>query len=126
MIGNTRAAGLVDEGTFVDDNLHAGDFPIRTRKVTLVAGTYARGTLLGQITTGGKYNTSLAAASDGSQTPRAVLAEDLVLTADADAIVYISGDFNQHAMTFGTGHTADSVREGLRDLNIYLHKPVVA
>lgn len=126
MIGNTRASGLINEGTFTDDNLHAGDFPIRTRKVTLVAGTYVRGALLGQITTGGKYNLSLSAASDGSQTPKAVLAEDLVLAADGDAIIYISGDFNQHVMTFGTGHTADSVREGLRDLNIYLHKPVVA
>lgn len=126
MIGNTRAGGFNDEGTFADDNLHAGDFPIRGRKVTLVAGTYKRGHLLGQITTGGKYNVSLAAASDGSQTPRAICAEDLVLAADGEAIVYIAGDFNQNAMTFGTGHTADSVREGLRDLNIYLHKPVVA
>lgn len=119
-------ASFSNEGTSVQDNLHAGDFPIRGRKVTLVAGTYKRGSLLGQITTGGKYNLSLAAASDGSQTPKAILAEDLVLAADADAMVYESGDFNQNAMTFGTGHTPASTREGLRDLNIYLHKPVVA
>lgn len=119
-------ASFSTEGTSVVDNLHAGDFPIRGRKVILVAGTYKRGHLLGQITTGGKYNVSLAAASDGSQVPRAVCAEDLVLAADGEAMVYISGDFNQNAMTFGTGHTADTTREGLRDLNIYLHKPVVA
>jgi len=122
---NDRAS-FSNEGTAVVDNLHAGDFPIRGKKVTLVAGTYKRGTLLGQITTGGKYTTSLSAASDGSQAPKAIMAEDLVLAADADAMVYLSGDFNQNAMTFGTGHTAASVYEALRDLNIYLHKPVVA
>lgn len=119
-------ASFSTEGTSVVDNLHAGDFPIRGKKVTLVAGTYKRGHLLGRITASGKYNVSLSAASDGSQTPNAVCAEDLVLAADGDAVIYISGDFNQNAMTFGTGHTADSVREGLRDLNIYLHKPVAA
>lgn len=119
-------ANFATEGTLTQDNLHAGDFPIRGRKVTLVAGTYKRGHLLGKITTGGKYTVSLSASSDGSQVPNAICAEDLVLAADADAMIYLSGDFNQNAMTFGTGHTADSVREGLRDLNIYLHKPVVA
>lgn len=126
MIGNTRASGVINEGSFLEDNLHAGDFPIRGRKVVLVAGTYKRGTLLGAVTADGKYKLSASAATDGSQNPSAVLAEDLVLAADAEAMVYISGDFNQHVMTFGAGHTPDSVREVLRDLNIYLHKPVVA
>lgn len=119
-------ASFSTEGTSVVDNLHAGDFPIRGIKVTLVAGTYKRGHLLGKITASGKFNVSLSAASDGSQTPNAICAEDLVLAADGDAMVYISGDFNQNAMTFGTGHSAATTREGLRDLNIYLHKPVVA
>jgi len=122
---NDRAS-FSTEGTSVVDNLHAGDFPIRGRKVTLVAGTYKRGTLLGAVTADGKYKTSASAATDGSEKPSAILAEDLVLAADADAMVYISGDFNQNAMTFGAGHTPASVREALRDLNIYLHKPVVA
>jgi hypothetical protein len=124
----TTRAGFASEGTYTPDSLHAGDFPIRTRKVTLVSGqNLQRGALLGVITTGGKYTLSLSASADGSQTPKAILAEDVNASAgDADAVVYIAGDFNETAITYGTGHTADSVREGLRDLNIYLHKPIDA
>ncbi len=119
-------ASFATEGTSVIDNLHAGDYPIRGKKAVLVAGTYKRGHLLGKITASGKFNVSLSAASDGSQTPYAICAEDIVLAGDGEVMIYLSGDFNQNAMTFGTGHTAASVYDGLRDLNIYLHKPVVA
>ena len=125
-MGTNNQAGFASEGTFTPDDLHAGDFPIRTRKVTLVSGqNLTRGALLGQITTGGKYKLSASAAGDGSETPRAILADDVNASGgDKDAIVYLSGDFNEDAMTYGVGHTAASVREGLRDLNIYLHTPV--
>ncbi|MGL6222783.1 MAG: head decoration protein [Steroidobacteraceae bacterium] len=126
-IATTRAS-FQTEGTFTPDNLSAGDYPVRTRKVTIVSGqNLVRGALLGQITTGGKYNLSLSAASDGSQTPRAILAEDIDASGgDKEAVVYISGDFNERAITYGTAHTAATVREGLRDQNIYLHAPVPA
>lgn len=114
--------------SYTPDRLHAGDFPIRTLDVTIASGqNLTRGALLGKITASGKYVLSLAGAADGSQTPVAILAEDLdASAADAQGIVYVSGDFNENAITYGTGHTADSVRAGLRDLNIYLHKPVSA
>ncbi len=114
--------------SYTPDQLHAGDFPIRTLDVTIASGqNLTRGALLGKITASGKYVLSLAAAADGSQTPVAILAEDVDATGgDKSGIVYVSGDFNENAITYGTGHTADSVRAGLRDLNIYLHKPVSA
>lgn len=114
--------------THTPDRLHAGDFPIRTLDVTIASGqNLARGALLGRITASGKYVLSLAAAADGSQNPVAILAEDVDASAgDKKGIVYVSGDFNEDAIIYGTGHTADSVRAGLRDLNIYLHKPVSA
>lgn len=114
--------------SFTPDQLHAGDFPIRTLDVTIASGqNLTRGALLGKITASGKYVLSLSAAADGSQTPVAILAEDVDATAgDKDGIAYISGDFNEDAITYGTSHTAASVREGLRDLNIYLKKPVSA
>jgi hypothetical protein len=114
--------------SYTPDQLHAGDFPIRTRDITVLSGqNLTRGALLGKITASGKYVLSLAGAADGSQTPVAILAEDVDATAaDKGGIAYISGDFNEDAITYGTGHTADSVRDGLRDLNIYLHKPVSA
>lgn len=75
----------------------------------------------------GKYVKSLAAAVDGSQTPTCILGADVDATsADVASFAYIAGDFNENQMTFGTGHTADSVRDGLRLRSIYLHKPVVA
>lgn len=124
----TTRAGFSADGTYVPDALIAGDFPLRTEKVTIVSGqNLQRGALLGKITSGGKYNLSLSAASDGSQTPVAILAEDVDASGgDKDGIVYISGDFNQDAITFGASHTAASVKAGLRDLGIYLHAPVSA
>lgn len=126
-IATTRAS-FGTEGTYTPDSLHAGDFPIRTRKVTIITGqNVVRGAVLGRITASGKYNLSLSAAGDGSQTPIAILAEDVDATAaDKEAVVYISGDFNSTALTLGTAHTVASITEGLRDLNIYLHTPIDA
>ncbi|MGF7175852.1 head decoration protein [Azospirillum doebereinerae] len=104
-------------------SLIAGDFPRVTRKVTIAsgAGLLIAGTLLGRITASKKMVKSASASSDGSQTPNAVLAETVDATAaDAEAIVYFTGEFNADQLTLGTGHTADSVRDGLRDLSIFL------
>jgi len=114
--------------SYTPDRLHAGDFPIRSLDITVISGqNLTRGALLGKITASGKYNLSLSAAADGSQTPIAILAEDVDASAgDKAGIAYISGDFNESRIVFGTAHTADTVRAGLRDLNIYLHKPAAA
>lgn len=110
--------------TFTPDNLLANDSPIQSRKVTLVSGqNLARGAVLGKITTGGKYTLSLSAAGDGSQTPNAILAEACDASGgDKECLVYIGGVFNEKALIFGTAHTADSTREGLRDQGIYITK----
>jgi hypothetical protein len=63
----------------------------------------------------GKYVLSLAAATDGSQIPDLVLAEDTnASSADKSTIAYSKGQFLEARLTLGTGHTAASVREGLR------------
>lgn len=95
-------------------------------KVTLKAGqNLKRGALLGKITTGGKYVLSTSAASDGSQAPVAILVHDTDATAaDTEVNIYIRGNFNTAAMTFGTGHTADSVKEALHDKGIILVKTI--
>ena len=88
------------------------------------AGALVRGTLLGLVTDTKKYVKSASGASDGSQVPNAILAEAVATSAgvEAAATAYLSGEFNENAITLGTGHTLDSVREGLRDKNIYLKK----
>lgn len=69
----------------------------------------------------GKYVLSLAAATDGSQIPDLILAEDADATsADYPALAYARGDFITQALTIGTGHTAASITEGLRTKGITL------
>lgn len=75
----------------------------------------------------GKYVQSLAAATDGSQTPVAILAEDANATdGDVVSVAYVSGEFNSRAIAFGTGHTAASTKDALQALNIYLRDSVAA
>lgn len=82
----------------------AGDFFI----LTVSAVTY-------------KYQLSLAAATDGTQIPEAVLADDCdASAADAECNVYLTGDFNERALVFGAGQTAATVREPLRARGIFL------
>ena len=99
-----------------------------TESITLAAAqVLTRGALLGRVTGSGEYVLSLAASADGSEVPVAVLADDADTTGGAaTGAAYLSGEFNDNAIIFGTGHTAASVKDGLRDLNIYLKTPVVA
>lgn len=68
-----------------------------------------------------KVKMSVAAAVDGSQFPWAILADDADATAaDVEALVYTNGAFNSNAMVYGAGHTAATVRDGLRKLGIQI------
>jgi hypothetical protein len=106
------------------DRLIAGDFPLLSRPITLVSGQdLARGAVLGKITTGGKYTLSLSAAGDGSEVPDAVLALDCDASGgDKATVAHFRGEFNEDELTIGTGHTVDSIREGLRGKGIWLVK----
>lgn len=73
----------------------------------------------------GEWIKSVAAAVDGSQKPKGILA----LATDAgdnvnpgQALVYTGGEFLEDAVTFGAGHTADSVRDELQLQGIILKK----
>ena len=116
-------ANFKTEGTYTPDSLLAGNAHLLVaRKVTVLSGqVLPRGAVLGIVTTSGKAILSLAAASDGSQTPDLILAADVDATgADATALAYERGDFNARAITLGTGHTVASIREGLRAKGIAL------
>ena len=110
------------------DNLLAGDFPIVTESATIVSGqNLVRGTLLGQITSGGKWNKSAVGAGDGSETPRAILAKDTDASlGDVIGPIYVSGEFNQNQVIYGTGHTAASVKIALKALSIFLKDTIQA
>jgi hypothetical protein len=98
--------------TYTPDNLIAGDeFPFYSKTRTIKMGeVLTRGAVLGKDSDD-KFLLSVKTATDGSEEPRAVLAEDVDATdGDVIALVYESGIFNARSMTFGDGHTAQSVQ----------------
>ncbi|CAN5858180.1 hypothetical protein BH11PSE13_BH11PSE13_12220 [soil metagenome] len=126
MTDTTLAAGVASADSPISVELIANNSSLLFgQKAILLSGqNLKRGALVGRITASGKYVLSLSASSDGSQVPLAVLVHDTDATAgDTETLVYQRGDFNQAAMTFGTGQTPDSVRDALRDAGIFLHKP---
>ena len=108
---------------YVPDGLIANEPALLlSEKITLLSGqNLKRGALLGKITAGGKYVLSLAAAGDGSQVPARVLVDDVDASAgDKEALGYRRGDFLDKGITFGTGHTAASVKDALADIGIFI------
>lgn len=119
------ASGVTTQGTHVWDNLiHDPGVSIAADKETIANGqNVIRGALMGRITAGGEWVLSLSGAGDGSEVPRAIMVDDVDASgAAAEGMLYTKGSFNELALTFGAGHTADSVRDGLRDIGIYLGK----
>ncbi|MBU1080914.1 MAG: head decoration protein [Spirochaetes bacterium] len=116
--------------TYVPDNLGpVGSFPVITDSVTILTGQgiLTRGTVLGKITASGKYIKSLSGASDGSQTPACILAETVDATsADAPAVVYLSGEFSGAALILGTAHTIATVKAAFRALSIFIKTTLAA
>lgn len=107
---------------YVPDALVADATTLLAQPITLAAGqNLKRGSVLGKITVGGKHTLSLAASSDGSQVPDVILAEDTnASAADVGTIAYVRGDFLRDCVILGTGHTAVSVSDTLRDKGIFL------
>lgn len=115
--------GITNEAGPGYDDLIAGAADLITDSVVVTGGAdLLRGALLGRVTADGSMVLSLSAASDGSEDPVAVLAEDAAVDTDGDqtAVVYIAGEFNENKITFGTGHTAASVKNVLAPSGIYL------
>lgn len=101
--------------TYDPNGLIAGDFPLLTRTITVKAGqNLKRGAVIGEDGSD-KFLLSLAAASDGSQAPGAILAIDCNATGgDKQAKAYFTGEFNEAQLTIGAGHTAASVEAAFR------------
>lgn len=119
----------MEVGTYTPDNLIAGQTSLVTDSVTVAASdSLVRGSVLGKITADGKFILSASAAADGSQTPSVVLAEDCdASVADVTNVaVYVKGEFNEKALTLGTGHTTATIKEPLRDVGIYTKSSVGA
>ena len=112
--------------SYTPDRLVAGLTQLVSETGTLTGGqALPRGALVGRITASRKFTLSTAAATDGSQVPYGVLLDDYDATAgDVGCGVYVKGEFNPNAMTFGAGQTQAGLHDALRGMGIFL-KPVV-
>ena len=114
------------------ENLFAGLDPIPQLKPGTIrklgtAGTLVRGTLLakssGSAGDGKLVIFGTAAATNETLTPWGVLADDTAVgtTDDENVLVYISGHFNELALTIATGATiSEADRDALRAYGILL------
>lgn len=70
---------------------------------------------LGRVSAPGKLILSMATASDGLQTPVALLAELVdAAAADREMVAYVPGTVNERALGYGAGHTAASGQDALQ------------
>lgn len=115
--------GFSSDAAYDPNDIIADPKNLFARGVTLLADqVVTRGTVLGKITSGGKYVKSLSASSDGSQTPVAIAAQDMDATgADKTIQVFLRGDFKASKLTYGTAHTKTTLFEALAARGICLH-----
>ncbi len=118
------AFGGTVSATVNNDLYMPGKDPVLAPLILLAGQQLVAGSVLGIVTASGKLKLSASAAGDGSEVPRAVLLEDIDTTSgDKTFNVAVEGYFNETALVFGAGHTADSVRVPLLDKGIYLSSP---
>lgn len=113
----------VSSDSFSYPNLIAGNkFPIMTDRVKLKAGSsYMAGSVLAIITATDKAVLVDSTKSDGSQTVHGILAADVDATSeDKDAVVYLTGEFNQAALKFGGTDTVATHKYAMRKIGIFL------
>ncbi len=104
----------VETQNFSPRGLVIGTLPAKTRTITVTAAAIPAGSVLGRITATGLYIVSVAAASDGSQTPAAILAEPLTgASADKVCQAFFTGEFDAGLCSFGAGHTATTVNTAM-------------
>jgi hypothetical protein len=101
--------------SYTPGDMIVGDFPLLTAVVTIASGAdLTRGAVLGRVTANGKYQLA-ADGSDGSEAPAAILATAAAAaSADAQATVYLTGQFDASKLTFGTDQTAATLNAAMR------------
>ena len=98
------------------------DRELISRPIVLAAGqNLRRGALLGQVTATRAYVISASGATDGSQVPDCILAEDTDATsADVATLAHFVGTVRQQSLILGEGQTIEAIAETLRAKRIRL------
>jgi hypothetical protein len=114
----------VGQGTLSAAFANEIGFTMAAGGTAMVAGDQALFTVAAGA---GNYIPSVATATDGSQVPSAILADQCDPSAGAvTAGVYLTGEFNLNAITFDSGYTAAALAPLLRPFNIFLKSANVA
>lgn len=117
---NPFAPGM-KSSLFIPDQLIAGFLQLVTDTVTVTGGAYKRGTVLGIISASGAYTLSVKSAADGSETPLAILVDDVdASSGDQLAGVYLMGEFNQNHVIIDDSWAMADIKTALRPFAIFL------
>ncbi|MCY9710047.1 head decoration protein [Paenibacillus larvae] len=116
-----------------DDLIAGGVSPIVAKGAILKAGSgvQKRGAVLGRIGGTAEGADELKPVDskneDESKKPFAILADVIVDATDADQriSVYLTGEFNRNALTFGGTDTVATHEEALRDIGIFVKTTTV-
>lgn len=124
--GNNPSVPGYWSDAYQPDQLLCGPLQTVTKTVTITGGAvYQRGTVLGRITDSGAFTLSVSSATDGSETPVAVLA-DLADASSGDVLagVYVMGEFNANRVIYDEGWSTDALTAALEKEKIFLRNPV--
>ncbi|EOK5841654.1 head decoration protein [Enterobacter roggenkampii] len=126
--GQNQFAPGMKSSLFVPDQLIAGPLQLITDTVTITGGDYKRGTVLGRVTASGKYTACLKTAADGSETPCAILVDDVHAATHGDQSggVYLMGEFNENRITIDASWTIADMKAALRPMSIFLKDSIQA
>lgn len=111
-----------ERSSYIPSQLSAGDFPVVMEPGVIAAGQQlSRGAVLGQVTASGEYLLCKADATDGSQTPVAILDKDVNTTESAQsAPIRLTGQVLSSQLTLGDGLTLAAAKAALRPLCIFI------
>lgn len=114
---------------YTPDNLFAGHVMPKVTDTGVIASgqNLARGALLGRVTADGKLKLVDKTATDGSQSVYAVLAEAVDATSgDKTAPIFLTGEFNENALTVAAGNTVVEHKASARTVGIFIKSVVRA
>ncbi|QHB31874.1 head decoration protein [Yersinia canariae] len=114
---------------FTPDQLVSGPLQLVTDTgvIAQAATLSLRGTVLGKIKASGQYIKSVKTATDGSETPVAILVDNVDSTAAAQrGGAYLMGQFNQNSIIYDNSWTLAELKTALRPYSIFLEDSIQA
>ena len=100
-----------------DNLINGAIIPALVQEVTVPAGTWIRGTVLGKYS--GAYNL-IGETNFDAATVDCIIAEDIVLASEGKAQAYFTGQFSKGELTVKDGFDADTLADPARKLNIFI------